>query len=100
MCTGLVSQFGVGDKEAVKQLLHRNLSVFSRGETDLGRTHLTMHGIDTGDAKPVKLPPRRIPLHLQQEVTDNLKQMLDTGIQPSCSPWSERRGVGSDFTEN
>lgn len=45
---GLMSQFGVGDKglsvlqtEAVKQLLHRNLSVFSRGETDLGRTHLT-----------------------------------------------------------
>lgn len=47
-----------------------------------------IHGIDTGDAKPVKLPPRRIPLHLQQEVTDNLKQMLDTDIiRPSCSPW-------------
>lgn len=92
----LMSQFGVGDKglsveqtEAVKQLLHRNLSVFSRGETDLGRTHLTMHEIDTGEAKPIKLPPRRVPLHLQQEVADGLKQMLDSGIiRPSCSPWA------------
>ena len=63
--------------------------MFSRGETDLGRTPLILHEIDTGDAKPVKKHPRRIPLHLQQEVTENLKQMLDNGIvRPSCSPWA------------
>ena len=92
----LMSQFGVESKglspeqtQAAKQLLHRHLPVFSQGETDLGRTHLTMHEIETGDARPLKLPPRRIPLHLQQEVTDNLKQMLDSGIiRPSCSPWA------------
>ena len=51
--------------QAVKQLLHRNFSVVSQGETDLGRTHLTMHEIDTGE---IKLPPRRVPFHLQQLV--------------------------------
>lgn len=63
-----------------------------------------MHKIDTGDAKPIKLPPRRIPLHLQQEVTDNLKQMLDNGIiRPSCSPWAapvvlvRKKGGGLQF---
>ena len=55
----------------------------------MGRTHLTLHQIDTGDAKPVKLPPRRVPIHLQQEVTEHLKQMLANDIiQPSHSPWA------------
>lgn len=89
----VMHHFGIGNKglsaeqtEAFEQLLHRNLSVFSQGETDLGRTHLAMHKIDTGDAKPIKLPPYRIPLHLR---VHNLKQMLDSGIiRPSCSPWA------------
>lgn len=74
---------------AIRDLLLRNLSAFSTGDHDLGRTHRTLHQIDTGDAKPVKLPPRRVPLHLQQEVSEHLKQMLDNDIvQPSCSPWA------------
>lgn len=63
--------------------------MFSTGDTDLGRTKLTLHQIDTGDAKPVKLPPRRVPLHLQKEVADHIKQMQENGIiRPSCSPWA------------
>lgn len=92
----LMSQFGVDDRgfsqgelKAIRQLFQQNISVFSRGETDLGRTHLTPHKIDTGDAKPIKMHPRRVPLHLQQEVAHNLKQMLADGIiSPSCSPWA------------
>ena len=107
----LMNQFGVADKglgteelSAVKQLLSKNISVFSRGDTDLGRTALTPHEIDTGDAKPIKMHPRRVPLHLQQEVADNLKQMLDSGvISPSCSPWAapvvlvKKKGGGLRF---
>ena len=43
-----MEQFEVGEKglgieelEAVTQLLHRNMAVFSQGETDLGQTPLT-----------------------------------------------------------
>lgn len=87
----LISQFGVKgkdffprDMQAIRQLLHQNITAFSQGETDL-----TLHEINTGDAKPNKMHPRRVPLHLQQEVTDNLKQMLAIGIiSPSCSPWA------------
>lgn len=56
---------------AIRDLLYRNLSVFISGDNDLGRTHLTLHQIDTGEAKPVKLPPRRVPLHLQHEVSEH-----------------------------
>lgn len=63
------------------------LSVFSTGDHDLGRTHLTLHQNNTGDAKPFKLPPCLVPLHLQKEVHDHVKQMQNYEIiQPSCSP--------------
>ena len=43
-------------------LLHDFQCVFSKDENDLGYTHLVEHEIDTGDTKPVKVPPRRMPL--------------------------------------
>lgn len=74
---------------AIRELLYRNLSVFSSGDNDLGRTHLTLHQIDTGGARPVKLPPRCVLLHLQHEVSEHLRQMLENDIvQPSPSPWA------------
>lgn len=93
---GLLRQFGLEQKgfdaaqlQGIRDLLYRNISVFSCGDTDLGRTRLTSHRIDTGDAAPVKLPPRRVPLHLQKEVGDHIKQMQEHGIiRPSCSPWA------------
>ncbi|KAG1930770.1 thy-1 membrane glycoprotein [Pimephales promelas] len=92
----LVSHFGLKDRgfdssqmQAIEEVLHRNLSVFSKGDNDLGRTHLALHKIDTGSAPPVKVPPRRVPLHLQQEVVEQIKQMQENGIiRPSCSPWA------------
>lgn len=96
--------FSPSDLLAVREMLYRHLSMFSTGDHDLGRTHLTLHPIDTGDAKPVKLPPRRVPLHLQQEVSDHIKDMLKNDIiQPSCSPWAapvvlvRKRGGGLRF---
>lgn len=92
----LIEQLGLTAKRLtaremhkVKGLLERHAAVFSTGENDLGRTQLAMHQIDTGDAKPIKMPPRRVPLHLQQEVSDHIKQMQEAGvIRPSCSPWA------------
>lgn len=92
----LISHFGLDSRgfnveqmQAIRQVLERYNQLFSTGDTDLGRMHLICHQIDTGAAKPIKMAPRRVPLHLQQEVTDHIKQMLDNGIiQPSCSPWA------------
>lgn len=92
----LVSQLGLDDRglssvevKAVHELLQRHKGVFSQGDNDLGRTHMTRHQIDTGTAKPIRMHPRRVPLHLQQEVADHIKQMLDNDIiRPSCSPWA------------
>lgn len=92
----LMKQLGLNQKglvaveqQAIKELLSKHLSVFSTGEADLGRTPLARHTIDTGDAKPIKLHPRRVPLHLQDECAEQIKQMQTSGIiRPSFSPWA------------
>ena len=73
----------------VRQLIWENASVFSSGTNDLGRTDVLKHRIDTGDNKPVKLPPRKIPVHLQESVFKEIDRLLDLKvIRPSSSPWS------------
>lgn len=54
-----------------------------------GRTKLVKHRIDTGDHKPIKIPPRRLPFAQREIVEKDIKKMLDNNIiEPSESPWS------------
>ena len=63
--------------------------IFAKDDTDLGCFTGVEHQIDTGDAKPIKQPMRRIPLAFTGEEEKHLKKMLDCGvIQPSTSEWS------------
>ncbi len=70
-------------------ILKEYADVFSKDDSDLGCTHLTEHVIDTGDALPVKYPPRRMPLALadaEVKETQDLKER--NTIQESNSPWT------------
>jgi hypothetical protein len=50
---------------------------------------LVEHTIDTGDAKPVKQPPRRVPIAFAEEEKKLIMQMQEQGIiRKSSSPWS------------
>ena len=56
---------------------------------DLGYCSVLEHDIDTGDAEPIRQPPRRPTLSARQAEEDILNEMLQTGvIEPSNSPWS------------
>ena len=58
-------------------------------KSQVGRTHVTEHIIDTGDTAPVKVPPCPIPFHYQDKVHRQLQEMAKEGIiRPSSSPWS------------
>lgn len=73
----------------VAQFLSKYQDVFSRNDTDIGRTHLTEHVIETGNAPPFKLPPRRIPLAYVGEAEEAIQNFFDQGsIRPSTSPWA------------
>jgi hypothetical protein len=82
---------GLNEAQAreVRALLLEEQDMFVGPEVGLGRTHLVKHGIDTGDARPVKMAPRRQGPYIRGAIDEEVRKMLDQGIvRPSCSPWS------------
>ena len=54
-----------------------------------GQTTLAEHHIRTNNAKPVKLPPYRLPHAYREQVRKELDEMLDSGIiEKSTSEWA------------
>ena len=77
------------DKPLISSLITQHADVFSSGETDIGRTNLVQHHIDTGNARPVKQRPRRAPIQQQTEIDRQVQMLLDHDlISPSQSPWA------------
>ena len=77
------------EKKQLLALMVEYADVFSLSNNKLGRTAVLKHHIDTGDSKPVHLPPRRIPQACRDEVRKLIHDMLEQGaIQNSDSPWS------------
>ena len=78
-----------GQVKAIGELLNDVKDVFSKDDYDLGRTHLAEHSIDTGDAKPIKQPPRRLPMAFAGEDRKAIEKLQMQGsIRPSTSPWA------------
>ena len=76
-------------REALYNLLLSYSDVFAACDTDLGRTDVTQHRIYTGEATPVRQPPRRVPAAFRQQTQELLHGMQKQGIiQPSSSPWA------------
>ena len=58
-------------------------------EEEGGETDLVEMEIHTGDAAPRRVPARRMPFAVRQEVSRQLRSMQDLGVvQPSNSPWA------------
>ena len=75
-------------KEKLHTLLMEFEDVFSNGPGDMGRTSLTSHKIDTGDQRPIKQQPRRLPFSKLETAQNAIKEMHEQGvIEPSISPW-------------
>ena len=78
-----------GEIQAIKSTLVKYQTDFSKDEFDLGLTNLAEHVIDTGNAKPVRQPPRRTPIAFQGEEKKAIDKMYKQGaIRPSSSPWA------------
>ena len=58
--------------------------VFTLTDEELGETHLVLHSVDTGDSKPVKTLPCRLPCALRKELEVEMQKLMDIGcIEPS-----------------
>ena len=70
-------------------VLRQYQDCFRREGEPMGHTDLVTHKIDTGDARPIKQPPRRLPASQRTLVEEEVRKMLDEGIiEPSSSPWA------------
>ena len=77
------------ESRQVTGLVNEYLDLFALSSTELGRTTVVEHSIDTTDHLPVKQPPRRVPFALRGKVVQLMDEMLAQGvITPSSSPWA------------
>ena len=75
-------------KESLRELLTEFQDVIDDGN-NIGKTQITQHRINTGDAKPIRQPARRLPYHHREDVKTMIDDMLKKGvIEPSTGPWS------------
>ncbi len=79
------------EKEQLSGLLESFSDLF---DGHLGRTSLTEHSIDTGNAKPVHLPPYRTSPAKKQLIEDQIGNILTDGIiEPATGPWAAPVGI-------
>jgi hypothetical protein len=86
---GAKPNLSIREAQALEELLADYQDVFETGSGERGRTEKVYHRIDAGDARPIRQPPRRLPLAKQSLINDLLEDMMSQGvIQESHSPWS------------
>ena len=93
----MISELGItindnlcqAQRDKLIQLLIRNRNVFAKDLSELGKTNLHYHRIDTGDAAPVRSVPYRQTPELRKETEKQIQQMIYNNIiEPSTSQWS------------
>ncbi len=86
---GVASDLTLRQREELAAAIYKYRDVFSIGPTDMGRTGLVKHTIDTGDQRPIRLPPHRLPITKQEIEKEEVQKMLDRGvIEPCQSSWA------------
>lgn len=79
------------DQSAIQQMLEEFTHVFAQNPRRPGRTKVEgcEHAILTGDARPIKHRPRRVPPQWRENIQEQVEEMLSNGIiRVSKSPWA------------
>ena len=75
-------------RKGLANLLDEFTGIFSSGPSNLGRTGIVQHRINTGAHPPIKQTPRRLPMHQPGTARQYVDDMWQRGVvQPSTSPW-------------
>ena len=63
--------------------------MFALDNSELGKTSIVRHSIDTGDHKPIKQLPYQTPIIRRETIRRMVGEMYEQGIvQHSRSPWA------------
>ena len=84
--------------QQMRDLVLEFADVFALDSTELGSTDLVTHHIDTGDSRPIKQPPRRIPFALRQTVEEMVhgNNASAGGSKAITQPMVQSGGVGGE----
>ena len=75
--------------DQLRSLVEEFGELFALDSSELGRTSVVTHEINTGEHCSVRQHPRRVPFSLRGKVCELIKDMLDQGVVvPSASPWA------------
>jgi hypothetical protein len=84
-----IGPLNIKRQQKFDQLMSRNKDLFANDVSSLGRTNITQHQIDVGDAKPIKQRFYRTHPDEDQFIKEELDRMLKKGlIKRSKSPWA------------
>ena len=83
---GMSDQLEPEQQESVLDLVLKYQGIFALPNRELGHTTLVQHTVDTGDSRPIKQPPRRMPLPQREIADQEVDKMLEKGY--SDSPWA------------
>ena len=75
-----VSELTTSEKEQFRKLLITYQDVFAKSSDDLGSTNLVKHSINTGQAAPIRQPPRRLPYGKRETERQEVKNMLTRNV--------------------
>lgn len=83
------SELTAEQTSTVVRLILNKIDVFASPDGKLGRTELVKHQIDTGEARPIKQPARRLPWAKQEIADAEVDKMVKQDvIEESNSPWA------------
>ncbi|XP_076838708.1 retrovirus-related Pol polyprotein from transposon 412 isoform X1 [Brachyhypopomus gauderio] len=86
--TRCVGNLTAEQKGKVWSLLEGYMDIFALSENDCTRTSLATHDIVTGDARPIRSRPHRLPFMRRKIAEEQINIMAEAGIiEPSNSPW-------------
>ena len=74
------------EKFSVCEVLSQRPTVISSSKDDLGEAKEVEHFINTGNAAPIRIPPRRLPFHKREVVRKEVNK--SDVIEHANSPWS------------
>ena len=82
-------QLGSSGGAELQLLIREYADVFALDSTEVGRTEVVEHSIDTQSHPPIRQAPHRIPFSLRPKVEKLIQEMLEQGIvEESSSPWA------------
>ncbi|CAF1061963.1 unnamed protein product [Brachionus calyciflorus] len=76
------------ERNEILKLVLKHHKAFKWCDDDTGLTDITEHDLDTGNTRPIKQRPYRLPQSAQEEVRKQVNDMLKKNIiRESKSPW-------------